>query len=225
MSRFGSCLSVAACLALAACSAEREPQATNANAAAGEAPALAPVDASPTPRVPQNSNGLAPLTAEGWGPLKIGMTLAEVTAALGPDSNPEAVGGPDPESCDQFRPARAPEGMLVMVEDGRLTSISLIRQAKVKTDRGLGLGIPAAEVRAAYGDKLQATPHKYGEPPQEYLTVWATGGGVPMRAGAAAATGEVPANSRGIQYEVNASGNVGAIHAGGPSILYVEGCA
>ncbi|MDQ3483196.1 MAG: hypothetical protein M3448_07320, partial [Pseudomonadota bacterium] len=149
MSRFGSCLSVAACLALVACSAEREPQATNANAAAGEAPALAPVDASPTPRVPQNANGLAPLTAEGWGPLKIGMTLAEVTAALGPDSDPEAVGGLDPESCDQFRPARAPEGMLVMVEDGRLTSISLIRQAKVKTDRGLGLGIPAAEVRAA----------------------------------------------------------------------------
>lgn len=35
------------------------------------------------------------------------------------------MGGPDPEACDQFRPERAPEGMLLMVEDGRLTRISL----------------------------------------------------------------------------------------------------
>jgi len=55
------------------------------------------------------------LTATGWGPLRIGMTMAEITTALGPDANPNAVGGPDPESCNQFRPERAPEGMLLMV--------------------------------------------------------------------------------------------------------------
>ncbi|WP_158332143.1 hypothetical protein [Brevundimonas abyssalis] len=36
------------------------------------------------------------------------MTRAEVVAALGEDANPDAVGGPDPESCDQFRPERRP---------------------------------------------------------------------------------------------------------------------
>src|SRR5687767_4144879 len=47
------------------------------------------------------------LTAEGFGPLRIGMSRAEVVKALGEDSDPEAVGGPDPESCDMFRPVRA----------------------------------------------------------------------------------------------------------------------
>ena len=175
----------------------------------------------PQPPAPAASatdpQALPSLTAEGWGPLRIGMTLAEVTAALGPDSDPEAVGGPDPESCDQFRPARAPEGMLVMIEEGVLTSITLIDGSQVKTDRGLGLGIPAAQVRAAYGPALQATPHKYEDAPAEYLTIWAKGGGPADRI--------PPPNSRGIQYEVNATGKVNSISAGGLSILYVEGCA
>ena len=206
----------AACLILAACSAGQDPQPAATGPAETTAAAPAPDAAARAPAPSPSANGLAPLTAEGWGPLKIGMTLPEVTAALGPDSDPQAVGGPEPESCDQFRPNQAPEGMLVMVEQGRLARISLIRRARVKTDRGLTLGIPAAEVRAAYGDALHASPHKYVEAPAQYLTVWAQGGGTGY---------PVPPNSRGIRYEVDATGRVAAIHAGGPSILYVEGCA
>jgi hypothetical protein len=33
------------------------------------------------------------------------------------------------------------------------------------------------------------------------------------------------ASARGIVYEIDGTGKVGAIHAGGPSIQYVEGCA
>lgn len=216
MSRHGVLLG-AACLSLAACSSSEEANVASVGGAQAPLAVTTPIDPLPDPAMAADANALAPLTAQGWGPLTIGMTLAEITAALGPDAEPNAVGGADPESCDQFRPERAPEGMLLMVEDGRLTRISLIREAKVKADRGLGLGIAAAEVRAAYGDKIQSTPHKYGEPPQEYLTVWVVGGGP--------ADGIAPPGSRGIQYEVNLSGNVGAIHAGGPSILYVEGCA
>src|SRR5690606_9967730 len=51
------------------------------------------------------------ITADGWGPLRIGMTRDEVVAAAGDDANPDAVGGPDPQRCDQFRPARAPAGL------------------------------------------------------------------------------------------------------------------
>lgn len=199
-------------LLAAACSAGQPAANDAAEVAAPAQPAAAPSAAAES-----DPRARPPLTAEGWGPLRIGMTLAEVTAALGPDSDPEAVGGPDPESCDQFRPARAPEGMLVMIEEGVLTSITLIDNASVKTDRGLGLGIPAAAVRAAYGDRLQATPHKYEDAPAEYLTIWAKGGGPADRL--------VPPHSRGIQYEVDSAGKVGSIHAGGPSILYVEGCA
>ena len=197
----------------AACSERPADQPVSNDAAETAPPAAAGAPVAPTSQ-PKDEQLLTP---EGWGPLRIGMTVAQVIAALGPDSDPEAVGGPDPESCDQFRPERAPDGMLVMIEDGLLTRISLIDGSKVKTDRGLGIGIPAAAVRDAYGTELQETPHKYEGPPAEYLTMWAKDGGPIDRA--------VPPNSRGIQYVVDSTGRVGSIHAGGPSILYVEGCA
>lgn len=208
---------LAAALILAGCggagSGGRENEAASADRAATAEPAPAPAAKAEAPHAAS-----AMLTAEGFGPLRIGMSLAEVEKALGKDSDPQAVGGPDPESCDQFRPERAPQGMLVMIEEGRLTSISLIEGSKVRTGRGLGLGATAAEVRAAHGEALRAGPHKYEEAPAEYLTVWAKD----------APKGEqynMAPTARGIVYEVGSKGRVQAIHAGGPSIQYVEGCA
>lgn len=158
------------------------------------------------------------LTPDGWGPLRIGMTREEVVAALGEDANPQAVGGPEPDFCDQFRPVRAPEAMLLMIEDGRLTRISLIVPSDVVTDGGLGIGATAAQVKAAYGDRAVVEPHKYQDAPAEYVTVWSQGG-----AGDGAYVTDPQA--RGLVYEIGSQGTVEDIHAGGPSIQYVEGCA
>lgn len=152
----------------------------------------------------------ARLTPQGWGPLRIGMTRAEVVAAAGEDAHPEAVGGPEPEVCDEFRPARAPEGMIVMVERLRLTRISLGAGSEVRTERGLGVGDPAAAVRAAHGAEAVSSPHKYSPAPAEYVTVWSTAPSGP--------------DARGIVYETGTDGRVARVHAGGPSIQYVEGC-
>ena len=180
------------------------------------APAAATA-AAPAPRRPDAPQAAANiLTADGYGPLRIGMSRAQVVAAMGEDRNPDAVGGPEPESCDQFSPARAPEGLLVMIEDGRLTRIDLVRNARTATDKGLRLGATAAAVRAAYGSALVVEPHKYVDAPAQYLTAWTT-------APPAAAT--ATPNARGIRYEVGQDGTVEAILAGGPSIQYVEGCA
>lgn len=174
-------------------------------------PASAPVEPSAaTPAAPVDANAV---TGEGWGPLRIGMTLAEIAAALGPDADPDAVGGPDPAACDEFRPERAPEGMLLMVEEGRLSRISLIRDSKLKTDRGFGLGDSAAAIKTAYGASAVASLHKYEAPPAEYVTAWSR------------APGGAPGTERGVVYEIGGDGTVKAIHAGGPSIQYVEGCA
>jgi hypothetical protein len=199
---------------LAACGQENTGSDGQPNTVAAEVPTPASNAATPAAPTPPAE---PVLTAEGYGPLRIGMTLAEVTAALGADAEPDAVGGPEPERCDQFRPARAPEGLLVMIEDGRLTRISLHREARVATDRDLRLGATPAQVRAAYGAALQAEPHKYQDPPAEYLTHWAQGGPRPPH-------GVAEPNSRGISYSVGQDGRVEAIHAGGPSIQYVEGC-
>lgn len=193
-------LTAAAVVSLAACNAP-EP--------AEPAPARPPAEqpAQPAPPVPAGDI----LTAQGYGPLRIGMTKAEVEAALGPDSNPDAVGGPDPASCDMFRPARAPEGVLVMIEEGRLASIWISRNTAIHTDRALSVGDPASEVRRLYGAAAVAEPHKYVEAPAEYLFVWAT----PASAGRAA---------RGLKYEIGADGKVQSIAGGNASIQYVEGC-
>ncbi|MGH7636221.1 MAG: hypothetical protein ACREOK_01115 [Gemmatimonadaceae bacterium] len=151
------------------------------------------------------------LTAEGWGPLRIGMTRAQVVAAAGPDANPNAVGGPDPESCDQFRPRSAPQGLLVMIERDTLTRISLSRDADVATEAGVAVGDSAAAVLRHYGARAAVTPHKYQSAPAKYITTWTRG--------------RPPASSaRGIVYEIGGDDRIMHIHAGGPSIQYVEGC-
>ena len=194
-----------AVLALAACGQADEP---------AEAPAPETPPAAEAPAETPDSNALS---AQGWGPLRIGMTRAEVVAALGEDANPNAVGGPDPESCDQFRPEQAPENLLVMLEQGVLTRISVADGSDLETDRGFGVGDSAADIKAAYGDEAQVSPHKYSEAPAEYITVWTDGpSDEPYRE---------DADARGVVYEIGNDGNVSTIHVGGPSIQYVEGCS
>lgn len=188
---------------LAACGPETETP---------TAPAPPPLATDPTVAATTGAS----LTAEGWESLRIGMTRAEIVEALGEDANPDAVGGPDPDTCDQFRPERAPESMLLMVESDRLTRISLTDPSEIMTDKGLRVGDTAERVKSVYGDQAQVTPHKYQDAPAEYVTVWSRGGG----------EGYVEdETARGIVYEIGSDGTVMAIHAGGPSIQYVEGCA
>ena len=195
-----------AALSLAACSQPESAAPETAPPPATEAPAE-----SPTPAVDPNV-----LTAEGLGALKIGMTLAEVTAAAGPDSNPGAVGGADPQACDEFHPERAPDGVIVMIEQGVLTRISLIRAATLKTDRGFGIGSQGSAIKAAYGGGVVAQPAKYEAAPAEDLFVWANGGSTSY---------VTDAMARGVRYEIGTDGLVKAVRAGGPSIQLVEGCS
>ena len=206
MIRTLSAVAVSALL-LAACG---QPEATEP-ATAPAAPAVT-APAAPTP----DANTL---TAGGYGPLRIGMTRAEVVTALGDDSDPNAVGGAEPEVCDQWRPARAPEGLLVMIQDGVLTRISATGPSTLKTDRGFGVGDTAAAIKAAYGPLAVAMPHKYSAPPAEDIFVWSTGG--PATPGAWV---EDP-TARGVRYEIDEAGKVKIIHVGGGAIQLVEGCA
>ena len=195
----------AVALLLAACG---QPEATEP-AAAPETPA-ATTPAAPEPNA---------LTAGGYGLLRVGMTRAEVVTALGDDSDPNSAGSAEPEFCDQWRPARAPEGVLVMIQDGVLTRISVASPSTLKTDRGFGVGDTAAAIKAAYGPLAVAQPHKYSAPPAEDIFVWATGG--PATAGAFVED----AAARGLRYEINGEGKVQIVHVGGPALQLVEGCS
>lgn len=169
-----------------------------------------------TTTAPASANNI---TSDGWGPLHVGMTRAEVVAAVGDKANPAGVGGADPEACDLFHPANAPDGLLVMLAHNQLTSITLRNNTGLKTDRGFGVGDTAAAIKTAYGASATSMPHKYSQAPAEYITVWTANG----PSGATGYT-DNPA-ARGIRYEIGEDGNVSAVHAGGPTIQNVEGCS
>jgi hypothetical protein len=144
------------------------------------------------------------------------MSKAEVIATVGDTKTPDAVGIPDSD-CIEFQPRQTPDGLWVMLEADKLSRITLSDLSTVKTDKGLGLGDTADAIKAAYGPDAKASPHKYQDKPAEYITWW--------KRGPRTEPYVVDEAARGFVYEIDGTGKVGAIHAGGPSIQYVEGCA
>ena len=138
------------------------------------------------------------------------MSRAEVVAAAGADANPGAVGGPDPEQCDEFRPEDAPAGVLVMIENGILSRISISRNPDIETPAGFSVGDAGSIVVNAYGARARVEPHQYWQPPAQYVTVWRDT--------------QSEGRRRGVRYEIDSDGSVVHIRAGGPSIEYTEGC-
>jgi len=157
------------------------------------------------------------LTPEGWRTLRVGMTRAEVEAAMGPNASPYAP-GEEAEICDQILPAQAPEGMVVMLGDGVLSRISVSEPSTLVTADGFGVGSSAAEIKAFYGDRAVVSRHAYNEPPAEDIFVWD---------GARPTSNEYihDTTRRGIRYEIGADGNVLLVHVGGTDIQLVEGCS
>lgn len=146
-----------------------------------------------------------PLTSQGWGALKIGMTEAQAEKAVG-GLKPQAEGA-EPGDC-QIRQLVAPVDTSVMLEKGVVTRITIFRSSPLVTEQGLGIGATAEAVRAAYpAGAVAEQPHKYSPPPAKDLFVWTKRG------------------EMGVRYEIGSDGKVDQIHVGGPSISYVEGCS
>jgi hypothetical protein len=103
---------------------------------------------------------LAPvLTMDGFGPIRIGMTRAQVEAASGP-VRPDAVFAPDSEGGAQCWEGTmsGPDGMAVVFIDGRLARITVTTPAYA-TRSGVRVGMAEAQARATYGDRLAAAAH------------------------------------------------------------------
>jgi hypothetical protein len=111
-------------------------------------------------------------------------------------------------SCiELYAPDNELPGMYFMFLDGKLSRVSAIAPSALKTPRGMGIGSTADEVRAAYGDKLQAEVHHYDGAPAEYLTYW------------------LKPNVSGVRFETDGNRKVQTVHVGNGSIQYIEGCA
>lgn len=144
------------------------------------------------------------LTVEGLGPVKIGMTRAQVARALKATLRGEAI-----ESLDQCveQNLRGLPGVTFLFEDKRLNRISVHRPSQIRTPRGIGVGATATQIKRAYGPRLKAENHHYVGAPAEYLTYWTR------------------PKQRGVRFETATNRRAEIIHAGGQSITYIEGCA
>ena len=144
------------------------------------------------------------LTRDGYGPVRIGMTRAQVAAALAVRLEGDPID--DAEACEEMAAAQGYRGFYFMFERGRLTRVSATEPSQAATALGVGIGATAARVRRAYPG-VRAETHTYLGRPAEYLTLWSRRGG------------------RGIRFETDTDRRVTVIHVGGASIRYIEGCA
>jgi hypothetical protein len=145
------------------------------------------------------------LMPEGYGPARIGMTRAQVAAALNTTLEGDAI--EDANVCVEQTATRGYPDLVFLFENGRLARISAVQTSRVTTPRGIGVGATAAQVRRAYGPALRAETHQYLGRPAEYLTFWTR------------------RNQSGVRFETGTNRRVDAIHAGNAAIRYIEGCA
>jgi len=149
-----------------------------------------------------------PLTVEGYGDMRIGMSLVDAREISGQVLDAPALEENIPGACSEQAYATTDGDQLwLMFEGDRLVRITASSEAsRTRTAQNVGVGSTDAEVRAAYQNVIEE-PAKYSPPPAHDLIVWTT-----------------PEQS-GLRFEVSEAGLVTQVHAGGPAILYVEGCA
>jgi hypothetical protein len=112
------------------------------------------------------------LTGDAWtvrsngiGPVKIGMTLAQLSETLRQKLSEEESGT---EGCFYIQ-ARGHDHIAFMIIDGRLARID-VDASGIFTTSGLQVGDSEAHVRNFYGAKMKVTEHQYVDT-GHYLTI------------------------------------------------------
>lgn len=220
------------CLGFAILAAACSPQPEMTEA---PAPAPAPVEA-PQPAAPVRPSEVivseadlppAPsggLTVEGWGAIRIGMTLDELNAALG--TNVSLADDTDyaEYQCAYLNLPAAPGQPAVMFQDGIVARLD-VNEPGTATYGGLKIGDTSARARELLGRAINATTHFYSGDPAEYLTVWTVGGSTWPWDGLLAPEQEAHFRAaRGIRFETDVNGVIDRLYAGNGSIEMVEGC-
>jgi len=142
------------------------------------------------------------LRLDGLENARVGMTLKDAEAALGPLTVPSGV---EPDACYYAKSETHP-GVLVMMTGRALQRID-VREGATSTDTGIRIGDAVAKVHDAYGARVETLPHKYEwESGAQYLTVYDD------------------TKTRAIRF-VTSGGKVASFHAGNAEqVQYVEGC-
>jgi hypothetical protein len=105
------------------------------------------------------------VTPQGLGPIKIGMTIAEASAASGT----QLVKSSSEGKCSIFIAENVPQGhhFGVTVIGGRIVSIGGFENRSIATAEGIRIGDPESKVLRVYQGRIKA--HKYAEGHGDYF--------------------------------------------------------
>jgi hypothetical protein len=145
------------------------------------------------------------VTETGYGPLRIGMTVANAATALG--SPIPSMAGLD-TACAYVRIANAPPGLRVLAVRDTVARIE-IDSTNIATGLGARVGDPEWRVRDLYGSRVTVQPHKY-LPNGHYMIV-----------------SPIPATDSGFRLVFETDGTKITKYRAGrePEVEWVEGCA
>jgi hypothetical protein len=135
----------------------------------GAPPASEPVDDPPdTTAVPSDE---LVVTETGIGPIRIGMTVEEGSAALGAELAPL---GPVDPVCRHVKVAAWPEGTSMMVTEGTIARVD-VNSPSIRTAAGARVGDTEERIRSLYPAGVEEKPHEYTD--GNYLIVTPSPGG------------------------------------------------
>ncbi|HEV2759042.1 MAG TPA: hypothetical protein VGV86_05685, partial [Acidimicrobiales bacterium] len=151
------------------------PAATTAPAArGGESPPTTPVTPTtrltattvppPATTLPERLSADSRLRLDGVGPVRVGMTLKEASAAAGVPIR--LLETPSDPGCRYAAPDRASgtgDELGFMVVDGKIVRIDvgIMGPDRIRTVSGVGKGSTEAEVLATYPGRIRVQPHPY----------------------------------------------------------------
>lgn len=141
------------------------------------------------------------LTLTGLGPIRIGMTSAQLRQVGVRHTSPDDTFGGIAE-CAQVAVIGRP-GVTLMFERSRVVRIEIDRPG-IRSLSGAQVGDTEATVKRLYGDRLVVEPHKYDDT-SHYLKVFAA--------------------DRASSMVFETDGQVVTEMRAGPAAEYVEGCA
>jgi hypothetical protein len=127
------------------------------------------VAAAPAPKESTSPDSVASWTVDerGIGPVRAGMTLAELSKAAGETLRPAYDIN---ETCDYVSPKFLPKGVSVMILEDSVGRVDVTEKG-VRTKEGVGIGDAESRVLSVYGPRAQVQPHKYTGPTGHYVII------------------------------------------------------
>ncbi|MEO0541201.1 MAG: hypothetical protein AAFZ80_10100 [Cyanobacteria bacterium P01_A01_bin.105] len=177
-------------------------------------------------RQPRHPLEQSTVSVAGLGPIQLGMTVPEASAASGVEF--AIAPGDQDQACQYHLPAtdvtEAPpdgsvgslqdpgnslEGLGLMVIEDRIIRIDIWPGSPISTVSGVQIGSTEAEIKALYPGQIEEFPHAYTD--GKYLTY---------------TSNEDGRNLYRIVFETSASGEVTQYRTGQfPAVIWLEGCS